>query len=794
VSTAPTAAAGPEIPGVLPVLPLKGTVVFPDAMAPLAIGEPRSVRLIDEVMNRPVRMVVLATSRDPEVTEPGPDGIYAVGTAAVVQKMLRVPDGMRILAQGLHRVRILGYPSTDPYLEAEVEVVPDQTEFGTEIQALARNLQTIFIRIIELVPYLPEELQVAAANVEDPNTLSYLIASSMRLRTEERQELLEQADLEARLRRLLVLCNRELEVLELGAKIQSDVQSDMDRQGREFMLRQQLKAIREELGELDDDQAEVEELRGRLEEADPPEDVRRAAERELERLSRMPSASAEHSVIRTYLEWIVSMPWGARTEDDLDLAHARRVLDEDHHGLDHVKDRIIEYLAVLRLNPDAPAPVLCFVGPPGVGKTSLGQSIARALGRRFARISVGGVRDESELRGHRRTYVGAMPGTPVRALRDAESMNPVMLIDEIDKMGADMRGDPAAAMLEILDPAQNATFRDHYLDLPLDLSRVLFVCTANVLDTVSRPLLDRMETIALSGYTDAEKLAIARRYLVPRQLRNAGLTAAQVRITQRGIETVVAEYTREAGVRQLERRLGALVRKVARRVAEGDDGRISIGPAQVRELLGPERIHREARRRTAEPGVATGLAVTGAGGDILFVEAGVMPGSGRLTITGQLGDVMRESAQAAVSFVRGHAVACGLSLDDDFFATHDIHLHVPAGAIPKDGPSAGVTMVTALVSALSGRHVSPQVAMTGEVTLTGQVLPIGGLKEKVLAAERAGIRTVVAPKLNEDSLGELPAGLAERVEIRFVDRVEQVLSAAVPGLPVRARRTRAAAR
>jgi ATP-dependent Lon protease len=785
--------AGPEIPPTLPVLPLKGTVVFPDAMAPLAVGEPRSVRLIDDVMNRPVRMVVLATSRDPEVTEPGPEGVYGVGTAALVQKMLRVPDGMRILAQGVQRVRIVRYTGTEPYLEAEVEGVPDQTEFGTEVEALARNLQSIFIRIIELVPYLPEELQVAAANVDDPNTLSYLIASSMRLRTEERQELLEEADLEARLRRLLVLCNRELEVLELGAKIQSDVQSDMEQQSREFMLRQQLKAIRQELGELDDDQAEVEELRRRLEEAAPPEVVARAAGRELERLGRMPSASAEHSVIRTYLEWIVSMPWNTRTEDDLDLAHARRILDEDHHGLEHVKDRIIEYLAVLRLNPDAPAPVLCFAGPPGVGKTSLGQSVARALGRRFARISVGGVRDESEIRGHRRTYVGAMPGTPVRAVRDAESMNPVMLIDEIDKMGADVRGDPSSAMLEVLDPAQNSTFRDHYLDVPLDLSRVLFICTANVLDTVSRPLLDRMEVIHLSGYTDAEKLAIARRYLVPRQLRDAGLRPAQVRITQRGIETAIAEYTREAGVRQLERRLGALVRKVARRVAEGDDGRITIGPAQVRELLGPERIHREGRRRTAQPGVATGLAVTGAGGDILFVEAGVMPGSGRLTITGQVGDVMRESAQAAVSYVRGHGAACGLSLDDGFFSTHDIHLHVPAGAIPKDGPSAGVTMVTALVSALSGRSVSAQVAMTGEVTLTGQVLPIGGLKEKVLAAERAGIRTVVAPRANEDALASFPDGLADRVEVRFADRVEDVLEAAIPGLPVRRPRRRRAA-
>jgi len=781
-----------EVPELLPVLPLKSTVVFPDAVAPLAIGEPRSIRLIDDIMDRPVRMVALVTSRDPEVTEPPPEGIHHVGVAALVQKMLRAPDGVRILAQGLVRVRLTDFTRTDPYLEARVEVIPDRAAAGDEVQALARNLQAVFSRIIDLVPYLPEELQVAAANVDDPNTLSYLIASSMRLRTEERQELLEEPDPEVRLRRLLVLCNREVEVLELGAKIQSDVQSDMDQQQREYFLRQQLKAIQAELGDLDAEQAEVNELRERLEKADPPEAVRAAADRELDRLARMPSQSGEHSVIRTYLEWLVSMPWRTTTSDDLDLEHARAVLDEDHHGLERVKERILEYLAVLRLNPDAPAPILCFAGPPGVGKTSLGQSIARALGRRFARISVGGVRDESEIRGHRRTYIGAMPGTPVRAIRDAESMNPVLLIDEIDKLGADVRGDPSSAMLEVLDPAQNSTFRDHYLDLPLDLSRVLFVCTANVLDTISRPLLDRMEVIQLSGYTDREKHAIARRYLVPRQLRNAGLTASRVRITDAGLETVIAEYTREAGVRQLERRLAAITRKVARRVADGEAGRFTIGRAQARELLGPERIHPEVRRRTAEPGVATGLAVTGAGGDILFVEAGVMPGSGRLTITGQLGEVMRESAQAALTYVRAHARDIGLDLPDDHFATHDIHLHVPAGAIPKDGPSAGITIVSALASALSGHPVSADVAMTGEVTITGQVLPIGGVKEKTLAAERAGIRTVVIPKLNEDGLADLPEDLRERLDIRPVDRVEDVLRIAVPGLVPPPRRRRAA--
>jgi ATP-dependent Lon protease len=792
------AAAGPEAeappeetPAVLPVLPLKETVVFPEAVAPLAIAEPRSVRLIDEVLNRPERLLVLVASRDPELREPGPEQIHEVGTAAVVQRMVRVPDGgVRILAQGLRRVRIGPYTQTEPFLEAQVVDVPDQAERTTEVEALARNLQSIFARMIELVPHLPDELQVAVANMEDPSTLSYLIASSMRLSLAERQELLEEPNLETRLRRLTVLCNRELELLELGAKIQSDVQSDMEKNQREFFLRQQLKAIREELGEGDDEQAEVEELRARLAEVDPPEEVRKAAERELSRLERIPSASAEHGVIRTYLDWILAIPWNTVTEDDLDLERARTVLDEDHYDIEKVKDRILEHLAVARLKRDAGGTILCFVGPPGVGKTSVGKSIARALGRRFARMSVGGVRDESEIRGHRRTYVGAMPGTIVRAIRDAGAMNPVLMIDEVDKMGADFRGDPSSAMLEVLDPAQNDSFRDHYLDLPLDLSRVLFLCTANVLETIPAPLLDRMEVIRLSGYTEEEKLHIARRYLVPRQAEETGLDGELIEVTDDGLRTIIAEYTREAGVRQLERRIGAVCRRVARRVAEGHEGRTVVDAGEAREILGPERIHNEVKRRTSEPGVATGLAVTGTGGEILFVEAQVMPGSGKLTVTGQLGDVMRESAQAAVSFVRARSAALGLDLAEDFFSTHDIHLHVPAGAVPKDGPSAGVTMATALVSALSGREVSEDVAMTGEITLTGQVLPIGGVKEKVLAAHRAGIGNVVLPRLNEDQLAELPEGLADQVRITLADRIEQVLEVALDGAPARRRAAR----
>jgi ATP-dependent Lon protease len=770
----------PEIPAQLPVLPLKETVVFPEAVAPLAVGEPRSVRLIDEVMNRPERMLVLVTSRDAALAEPTPEQIHEVGTVAVVQRMVRVPDGtVRILAQGLRRVRIGPYSQTEPFLVADVAEIVDNAERTTEVEALARNLAGVFTRMVELVPHLPDELQLAVANIEDPTTLSFVIASSIRLTVPERQELLEEVDLAARLRRLTVLCTRELELLELGAKIQSDVQTDMEKGQREFFLRQQLKAIREELGDGPDADRDIEELRERLAEVDPPDDVRVAAERELARLERLPGESAEHGVVRNYIDWILSLPWSVTTEDDLDLTRARAILDEDHYDIEKVKDRIIEQLAVAQLKPDAAGPILCFVGPPGVGKTSLGQSIARALGRRFARISVGGVRDESEIRGHRRTYVGAMPGTIVRAIRDAGAMNPVLMVDEIDKMGSDVRGDPSSAMLEVLDPAQNGTFRDHYLDLPLDLSRILFLCTANVLETIPGALLDRMEVIRLSGYTAEEKLHIAKRYLLPRQIAAAGLPKGLLRMTDPGLRTVIDEYTREAGVRQLERRLGAISRRVARRVAEGDTSRLNAGREVVRDILGPERIHSEVKRRTSAPGVATGLAVTGAGGEILFVEAIVMPGAGKLTVTGQLGDVMRESAQAAVSYVRARGAALGLDLADDYFSTHDIHLHVPAGAVPKDGPSAGVTMATALVSALSGRHVREDVAMTGEITLTGQVLPIGGAKEKVIAAHRAGIRGVILPKLNESGLADLPPGLADEMRITLADRIEQVLDVAL---------------
>ncbi len=768
-----------ELPPVLPVLPLKETVVFPESMAPLAIGQERSVRLIDDVVAGD-RLLALVTVRTPEVETPGWDDLYEIGTAAVVHKMIRVPDGtLRILVQGLKRVRLSARASDDPYLLGQFEEVPDVLIESKEVEALTRNVQNLFARVIGLVPYLPEELQIAAANVENPSALCHLVASTLRLKTEEKQKLLELDNVEERLREVSLILNRELEVFELGTKIQSQVQSELEKGQREFFLRQQLKAIQEELGEGDPEQAELRELREQLDGLTLPEEVERAANRELARLERLPSAAAEYGVIRTYLDWILTLPWDKVTEDNLDLANARTVLDEDHYDLEKVKDRILEYLAVSKLRNDPSGQILCFVGPPGVGKTSLGQSIARALERKFVRLSVGGVRDEAEIRGHRRTYIGAMPGTIVRALRDAESRNPVLLIDEIDKMGADFRGDPASAMLEVLDPEQNKNFRDHYLDLPFDLSKVLFICTANTVDTVPSPLLDRMDVIQLSGYTEDEKLGIAKRYLVPKQLTAHGLTKSRLAIGDRALRLVIREYTREAGVRNLERRIADLCRKAARRVAEGKAERMRVDEAKVRSWLGPRRFAGEVRKRTADPGVATGLAYTPAGGDVLFIEAQAYPGKGRLVITGQLGDVMKESAQAALSWVRSHTDELGLP--EDWFANHDVHVHVPAGAVPKDGPSAGITMATAIASLVRGKPVSEEVGMTGEITLTGQVLPIGGLREKALAAQRAGLTRVIVPRENEPDLDDLPPETRNELEFTLVDTIEDVLAVAFDG-------------
>jgi ATP-dependent Lon protease len=769
-----------QIPETLPVLPLKEMVVFPDSATPLAVGQERSIALVDNVVGRD-RMLALITSKDSEVEQPGWDDLYDIGTAAIVHRLIRVPDGtLRILVQGLERIRLESRVQDEPYLVGQFSEQPDVVTESKEVEALTRNVQTLFGRIVGLAPYLPAELELAAANVGDPAALSHLVASTLRLKTEEKQRLLELTDVEQRLRELSVIMSRELEVFELGTRIQSQVQSELDKGQREYFLRQQLKAIQEELGEGDPEQAELQELRARVEEAELPEEPRKALERELARLERLPSASAEYGVIRTYVDWILSLPWGTMTEDNLDLDRARAILDEDHYDLEKVKDRIIESLAVAKLKGDVSGSILCFVGPPGVGKTSLGQSIARTLGRKFARISVGGVRDESEIRGHRRTYIGAMPGTIIRALRDAESRNPVFLIDEIDKMGADWRGDPASAMLEVLDPEQHSTYRDHYLDLPFDLSKVLFITTANQLETIPPALLDRMDVIQLSGYTEEEKLGIARKYLVPKQLQATGLDVDSVSVTDGALRTVIREYTREAGVRNLERQLAALFRKAARRVAEGKAGKKTrIDERRVRSWLGPRRFSGEVRRRTSDPGVATGLAVTAAGGDVLFIEASAYPGRGRLKVTGQLGEVMQESAQAALSWVRSHAEQLGV--DPQWFSENDIHVHVPAGAVPKDGPSAGITMATAIVSLVTSRPVSEEVAMTGEVTLTGQVLAIGGVRDKVLAAQRAGIHTVVLPKENEADLEDLPNETRKGIEFVLADHVDEVLATAFDG-------------
>jgi len=764
-----------SLPDVLPVLPLRDSVTYPDTLTPLAIGQERSIQLVNDVLAAD-RMLVMLGSREPDVESPGPEQLYRVGVAGVVARMLKVPDGsLRILVQGGQRVRIEDWFGADPYLTARVSILPDVVAEGPEMTALMRNVQQTFSSIIEEVPYLPEELQMAVTNLDDPSALSHLIAGALRIKAEERQELLEEVDVARRLRRLSEILARELDIVAIGSRIQNQVQSEMEKGQREFVLRQQLKAIQEELGEQDPAEAELADLREQLAQIDLPEHVRRQVDRELGRLEKLPQAAAEHGVIRTYLEWFASLPWDKGTEDNLDLRHAREVLDEDHYDIEPVKDRILEFLAVRKLKPDARGSILSFVGPPGVGKTSLGKSVARALERRFERISVGGVRDESEIRGHRRTYIGAMPGTIIRALRDAESNNPVFMIDEIDKMGADYRGDPASAMLEVLDPEQNATFRDHYLDVQFDLSRVMFITTANDLDRVPGPLRDRMEVIQLAGYTEEEKLQIAKRYLVPRQIERNGLKRSQIAFTDTGLKAIIADYTREAGVRNLEREIGSVTRKVARRVAEGTlERRMSVSAPKVRELLGRPRFQADVRRRTSEPGVATGLAWTPVGGDVLFVEASAMPGKGRLTTTGQLGDVMTESAQAALSYIRGHA-----DLPEDWFATHDVHLHVPAGAIPKDGPSAGITMATALMSLVSGRRVRDKVAMTGELTLTGQVLPIGGLKEKALAAQRAGIRRVLAPARNEADVEDFPDHLLSDLEFVWVDDVQQVFAQAL---------------
>jgi ATP-dependent Lon protease len=781
------AEAEPQLPQALPVLPLRDTVAFPDTMLPLAIGQERSIQLVDDALAGN-RMLVMVASTEPEVEQPEPDQLYRVGVVGVVARMIKVPDGtVRILVQCGQRVELGDFVATAPYLIARITEAPDELVPSEELEGLRRNVQSTFSRIIEDLPYLPEELQLAVANLDDPAELAHLIGGALRIKTEEKQRLLEERNVTRRLRLLSEILARELELVEIGSRIQTQVHSEMERGQREYFLRQQLRAIQEELGEVDEQQAEAEELRKQLEEANLPENARTAADRELSRFERLPPQSAEHGVIRSYLEWLGTLPWSRSTTDNLDLKHARTVLDRDHYDIERVKDRILEFLAVRKLNPEARSSIVLFLGPPGVGKTSLGRSIAAAMERAFERISVGGVRDESEIRGHRRTYIGAMPGTIVRAIRDAGSNNPVLMIDEIDKMGADFRGDPASAMLEVLDPEQNSSFRDHYLDVPFDLSNVFFICTANQVDTIPPALLDRMEVIELSGYTHEEKREIAKRYLVPRQMERNGLTRSRIQFLKTALDRIIEGYTREAGVRALEREIGSICRKVARQFAErARRSKRTIRPETVTELLGKPRFEQEVKRRTSEPGVATGLAWTPVGGDVLFVEAVAYPGDGKLQITGQVGDVMKESAAAALSYVR--SLADG-DIPPEWFEEHDIHVHVPAGAIPKDGPSAGVTMATAIASRVTGRPVRADTAMTGEITLTGKVLPIGGLKEKALAAQRAGINRIIIPRRNERDIDDIPETLRKRMKFTLVDHVDEVLRTA---LQKSARRSRAA--
>jgi len=784
-------------PQELPVLPLRGLVVFPQTTIPLTVGQPRSIRLVDEVVGGN-RLIALVASRNPELETPGPDEVYQRGTLAQIHRLFRAPDGtIRLLVQGVARIRIQEWVRTEPYLVARIVADPETVEQSIEVEALMRNVVELFGRMADLVPSIPGELIQAAINVEDPLQLVYALATYIRLSLENQQNLLEIDSVLEKLRTLMSLLNKELEVLELGHKIQSEAQSEMEKMQREYFLREQLKAIQRELGEGDEQAVEIEEFRQKIEKANMPEEAEREARRELDRLARLPTAAAEYGVIRTYLDWMVSLPWDVRTEDNLDIAHARAVLDEDHYGLEDVKERILEYLAVRKLRQErAPeiqerrpadslirhereGAILCFVGPPGVGKTSLGASIARAMGRRFTRLSLGGIRDEAEIRGFRRTYIGAMPGRIIQTLRRVESRNPVIMLDEVDKIGRDFRGDPASALLEVLDPEQNHEFRDHYLDVAFDLSEVMFITTANTLETIPGPLLDRMEVITLSGYTEHEKLQIAQRYLVPRQIRENGLRPEELSFSDEAILKIIRDYTREAGVRGLEREIGRVARKVVTRIAEGKQAQVRIEESDILELLDHPRFgyRTEIEERTDTPGVAIGLAVTPVGGDVLFVEAAHMPGKGNFQYTGQLGQVMQESARAAYSYIR--AKAQDLGVDPEFFDKHDIHLHVPAGAVPKDGPSAGVTMAVALASLVTQRPVRSGVAMTGEITLRGQVLPVGGIKDKVLAAHRAGLSIVILPRRNEYDLDDVPQEVRDQMTFHLVDSVTDVLEAAL---------------
>ena len=784
-----------ELPATLPILPLRGLVVYPFTAVPLTVGQPRSIKLVDEVMSSD-RLIGLIATKQQDIENPVPNDLYTIGTAATIHRMFRAPDGtIRLVIQGIARFKITEFIQQEPYLKAIIEPHPEINESSLEEEAIARNVRDQFQHIAEMIPSIPAELVGSITSIQDPLQTAYTIANFQRMDLEDGQNLLELDSSLEKLKTLVTILLRESEVLELGQKIQNEAREEIDKVQREYFLREQLKAIQKELGEGDEQSADIEDFKSKISSSQMPEEPEKLAKRELDRLSRLPTAAAEYGVIRTFLEWLVSLPWSRTTTDNLDLQHAREILDKDHYGLEDVKERIIEFLAVRKLHKergdfedlkvvdeirrDREGVILCFVGPPGVGKTSLGKSIASALGRKFIRISLGGVRDEAEIRGHRRTYIGAMPGRIIQSIRRVETKNPVFMLDEIDKLSSDFHGDPASALLEVLDPEQNNEFRDNYLEVPFDLSQVMFITTANQLGTIPLPLLDRMEVIFLSGYTENEKMNIAQKYLIPRQLRENSLHNNEIQFTNDAIYSIIRMYTKEAGVRNLEREIGNICRKIATKITEGKNDISEITPSSVKEFLGKPKYFEteEIIRRTSFPGVATGLAWTPVGGDILFIEATKMAGNKSFTITGSIGKVMQESAQIALSVLRSKSEELGI--DPELFSKNEIHLHVPAGAQPKDGPSAGITMFTALASLFSNRLVKPDLAMTGEISLKGQVLPVGGIKEKVLAAHRSGIKTILLPKLNQLDFDDIPDEVKKSVNFIFVDTIDEVLDVAL---------------
>jgi ATP-dependent Lon protease len=765
------------IPDELPVLPLRGTVLYPDLILPIMVGRKKSVKLIDDAMDSD-RIIGVITQKRSEIEDPKETDLYSVGVAALILRMIRELDGsQRVIVQGVSRIKVKEYFQREPYYKARVEVIDEGLVQGVEIDALMMNLKNLFQRAVELAPYLTSELGTMVSNIKSPAILADLIASNLNISTTEKQGILETFDIRERLTKVHLFLNKEVQVLELGNKIQSQVKEDMDRTQREYYLREQLKAIKKELGELDEHSTEIKELKEKIKKAKMPPEALAAAEKELDRLAKIPPASAEYTVARTYLDWLAELPWSENTEDNLDIDNAQKILDEDHYDLEKVKKRILEYLAVRKLKADMKGPILCFVGPPGVGKTSLGKSIARTMGRKFIRISLGGVRDEAEIRGHRRTYVGALPGRIIQGIKKAGSNNPIFMLDEVDKIGMDFRGDPSSALLEVLDPEQNFSFSDHYIDVNFDLSKVMFITTANVLDTIPPALRDRMETLELPGYSEDQKMMIAKEFLIPKQINEHGLSSEFIEFQDVALQIVISSYTREAGVRNLEREIATICRGVAKDVARGVKEKVVIVPDNLHRFLGPVKFFLEVAERTSNPGVATGLAWTPTGGDIIFVEATKMRGEKGLTLTGQLGDVMKESAQAALAYVRSKSKELGI--EEDFFEKNDIHIHVPAGAIPKDGPSAGITMFVALTSLLTNKPVRSDVAMTGEITLRGLVLPVGGIKEKVLAGMRAGIKTIILPKKNEKDLEEIPENIRNQMNFKYIQRMDEAIELAL---------------